>query len=65
MKTLNLQQAAAFLHVHPETLRQAARCGRIPGAKVGAHVGGQAKREPRGSHESIAGSRGEQGGWVP
>ena len=35
MKTLNLQQAAAFLHVHPETLRQAARCGRIPGAKVG------------------------------
>ena len=35
MKTLNLQQAALFLHVHPETLRQAARSGRIPGAKVG------------------------------
>jgi hypothetical protein len=30
--------------------------------QVGAHVGGQAKREPRGSHESVAGSRGEQGG---
>ena len=35
MKTLNLQQAALFLHVHPETLRQGARAGRIPGAKVG------------------------------
>ena len=35
MKTLSLQEAAAFLHVHPETLREAARAGRIPGAKVG------------------------------
>ena len=35
MKTLNLQQAAAFLYMHPETLRQAAHCGRIPGAKIG------------------------------
>ena len=35
MKTLNLQEAAAFLHVHPETLRASACVGRIPGAKVG------------------------------
>ena len=35
MKTLSLQDAAAFLRIHPETLRQAARTGRIPGAKVG------------------------------
>ena len=35
MKTFNLEEAAVFLHVHPETLRQSARAGRIPGAKVG------------------------------
>ena len=35
MKTLNLQEAAAFLHVHPETLRASVCAGRIPGAKVG------------------------------
>lgn len=35
MKTLSLPEAAAFLRVHQETLRQQARTGRIPGAKVG------------------------------
>ncbi len=35
MKTLGLQQAAAFLHCHPEELRRRAKTGAIPGAKVG------------------------------
>ena len=35
MRTLDLQEAAKFLHVHPEELRQRARVGKIPGAKVG------------------------------
>jgi Helix-turn-helix domain len=35
MNTLNLKQAAAFLHIHPEELRSRAKRGLIPGAKVG------------------------------
>ena len=35
MKTLDLKQAAAFLHMHPEELRSRAKRGLIPGAKVG------------------------------
>ncbi len=35
MRTLNLREAAEFLHLHPEELRQRAKAGRIPGAKVG------------------------------
>ena len=35
MRTLNLQEAAAFLRLHPEELRKRAKAGRIPGAKVG------------------------------
>jgi len=35
MRTLNLREAAKFLHLHPEELRQRAKAGRIPGAKVG------------------------------
>jgi excisionase family DNA binding protein len=35
MRTLGLVEAAAFLRTHPETLRQLARAGRIPGSKVG------------------------------
>ena len=35
MRTLDLQEAAEFLRVHPETLRQLARTGKVPGAKVG------------------------------
>ena len=35
MKTLNLDEAAAFLHVHKEELRVRAKCGVIPGARVG------------------------------
>ena len=33
--SLTLPEAAAFLKIHPEELRQRARAGRIPGAKVG------------------------------
>jgi hypothetical protein len=35
MMTFTLMQAAAFLKVHPEELRQRAKAGLIPGAKVG------------------------------
>ncbi len=35
METLNLKQAAEFLNIHPETLRQGAKAGEIPGAKIG------------------------------
>lgn len=33
--TLTLQEAAAFLKLHPEELRRRAKAGQIPGAKVG------------------------------
>src|SRR5690625_2710894 len=35
METLNLREAAAFLRVHPETLRARAQRNQIPGAKIG------------------------------
>jgi predicted DNA-binding transcriptional regulator AlpA len=36
MDTLNLQQAAALLNIHPVTLQDKARAGEIPGAaKIG------------------------------
>ena len=35
MKTLNLREAAAFLHMHPEEVRTRAKRGLIPGAKIG------------------------------
>ena len=35
VNTLNLQQAAVFLHMHPEEVRSRAKRGLIPGAKVG------------------------------
>jgi len=35
MITLTLSEAARFLKIHPEELRQRAKAGRIPGAKVG------------------------------
>jgi excisionase family DNA binding protein len=35
MKTLNLEEAAAFLHMNPETLRERAKAGVIPAAKPG------------------------------
>jgi excisionase family DNA binding protein len=35
MITLNLQQAAKFLNMHPVTVQEKARAGIIPGAKPG------------------------------
>ena len=35
MKTLNLKEAAAFLHINAEELRARAKRGAIPGAKIG------------------------------
>jgi len=35
MRTLNLREAAAFLHVHPITLQNKAKAGIIPGTKIG------------------------------
>ena len=35
MKTLNLEQAAAFLHMHPYTLMQKVNAREIPAAKPG------------------------------
>src|SRR5438309_10933578 len=35
MNTLDLEAAAALLHIHPVTLQEKARSGEIPGAKIG------------------------------
>jgi excisionase family DNA binding protein len=35
MNTLNLQQAAELLRIHPVTLQAKAKAGEIPGAKIG------------------------------
>jgi hypothetical protein len=35
MNTLDLHQAAAFLHMHPEEVRRRAKLGLLPGAKPG------------------------------
>ena len=35
MHTLDLAQAAAFLHMHPEEVRRRAKLGLLPGAKPG------------------------------
>lgn len=35
MKTLDLIEASAFLHLHPHTLEAKTRAGMIPGAKPG------------------------------
>ena len=35
MDTLNLQQAAELLRIHPVTLQAKAKAGEIPGAKIG------------------------------
>ena len=35
MKTLTIKEAANFLQIHPQTLRNRAACGDIPGAKIG------------------------------
>lgn len=35
MRSMNLQQAAQFLKLHPVTLLERARAGTVPGAKVG------------------------------
>jgi hypothetical protein len=35
MKTLDLHAAAELLHLHPVTLRDKARLGEVPGAKIG------------------------------
>jgi hypothetical protein len=35
MRTLSLDEAAAFLHMHPEEVRTRAKRGLIPGAKTG------------------------------
>jgi excisionase family DNA binding protein len=35
MKTLNLEQAAALLHMHPYTVMQKVHAGKIPAAKPG------------------------------
>ena len=35
MNTLNLEQAAAFLHLHPDTLRIKVKVGEVPAAKLG------------------------------
>jgi excisionase family DNA binding protein len=35
MDTITLEQAAEFLHMHVVTLRNKARLGEIPAAKVG------------------------------
>lgn len=35
MKTLDINQAAEFLHMHPITVGRMAKAGRLPGAKPG------------------------------
>jgi hypothetical protein len=35
MRTMNIAEAAKFLLMHPEELRQRTKCGLVPGAKAG------------------------------
>ena len=35
IKTFTLEEAAAFLKLHPEEVRRRAKCGALPGAKTG------------------------------
>ena len=35
LRTLNVDEAASLLHIHPQTLMTRARSGVIPGCKVG------------------------------
>ena len=35
VNTLNLEEAARFLKVHPETVSRLAKTGQLPGAKIG------------------------------
>ena len=35
LRTLSLTEAAALLRMHPEEVRRRAKCGAIPGAKLG------------------------------
>jgi len=35
IRTFTLEQAAAFLKLHPEEVRRRAKCGALPGAKTG------------------------------
>lgn len=35
MNTLDLKEAAVWLHCHPEELRRRAKAGQVPGTKVG------------------------------
>ena len=35
VKTLDLQQAAALLLIHPATLQAKAKAGAVPGARIG------------------------------
>lgn len=63
METLTLQQAAAFLKIHPITLLHKAKAGQVPGAKIGRrwvfveidlieHIRSQyARRTLQGEHE--------------
>ena len=64
MNTLDLQSAAAFLHIHPVTLQEKARAGEIPGAKIGngtatvqcTRTGVAAGRPGRGACVGLCGS---------
>jgi excisionase family DNA binding protein len=35
METLNLEQAAKFMHLHPDTLQRMAKRGEVPACKTG------------------------------
>jgi hypothetical protein len=50
MKTLNLHEAATFLHMHPEELRTRAKRGIIPSAKNPA--AGGLHRAKQGANET-------------
>lgn len=51
MKTMNLESAAEFLGLHPDTLQARAKSGQIPGAKIGKEWRFIKRKHRRNPHE--------------
>jgi excisionase family DNA binding protein len=52
--TWGLKDAAAYLHVHPDTCRKLAKDRTIPGAKIGEGVSDGRKRRPEAARVTRA-----------
>lgn len=51
MKTYGLEEAAAFLHVSKDSMRDMADSGKVPAAKIGP-TAGYRRNSPRGRRPS-------------